>query len=298
MEFRINENGIDGINEEGKVMAQITYEQIEEGVYNINHTFVDESLRGQKIGQKLVELAIDEINKKSARIVATCSYARHYLEKHGYEMPKDLSQYCKININLQNKKSIILASNNKNKLKEMKEKLQPLGFEVLSQKEAGFDIEVEETGTTFKENAILKAEAIYAKLKSAVIADDSGLEIDCLNGMPGVYSHRYAGENATDDDRINKVLKEMKNVEDNKRTARFRCLICYIDNKGEKHIFEGVVEGKIATKKQGYNGFGYDPIFICEKGKTFAELSSDEKNEISHRGRAVEKFIHYINKNQ
>lgn len=298
MDFKINENGIDGINEEGKVMAQITYELIEEGVYNINHTFVDESLRGQKIAQKLVEMAIEEIKKKNGKIVATCSYARHYLEKHGYEMPSNLPQYCKLDINGQNnthqKNTIILASNNKNKLREMKEKLEPLGFEVISQKEAGFDIEVEETGITFEENAILKAEAIYAKLGKPVIADDSGLEIDCLNGMPGVYSHRYAGENATDDDRINKVLSLMENVEDKKRTARFRCSICYIDNKGERHIFEGTAEGKISHQKQGYNGFGYDPIFICENGKTFAELTSDEKNAISHRGRAIEEFLKYI----
>ena len=193
---------------------------------------------------------------------------------------------------------IILASNNKNKLKEMKEKLEPLGFTVLSQKEAGFDIEVEETGTTFAENAILKAEAIYKELNKPVIADDSGLEIDSLDGMPGVYSHRYAGENATDEDRINKVLNLMKNVSEDKRTARFKCVVCYLDINGEKHIFEGIAEGKIGYKKQGFNGFGYDPIFICEKGKTFAQLSSEEKNAISHRGKAVEKFVQYINKNK
>ena len=275
MDFKINENGIDGINEEGKVMAQITYSKIEDGVYNIDHTFVDESLRGQKIAGKLVEMAIEEIKKKNAKVVATCSYARHYLEK------LDAS-------------TIVLASNNLNKLKEMKEKLKQFGYKVISQKEAGFDIEVEETGKTFEENAILKAQAIFNQLKKPVIADDSGLEIDVLDGMPGVYSHRFAGDNATDDDRMNKVLDLLKDVEEEKRTARFKCVICYIDSVGQKHTFEGKAEGKIGYQKQGQNGFGYDPIFICENGKTFAELSSDEKNKISHRGRAIDEFMKFL----
>lgn len=275
MDFKINENGIDGINEEGKVMAQITYSKIEDGVYNIDHTFVDESLRGQKIAGKLVEMAIEEIKKKNAKVVATCSYARHYLEK------LDAS-------------TIVLASNNSNKLKEMKEKLKQFGYKVISQKEAGFDIEVEETGKTFEENAIIKAQAIFNQLKKPVIADDSGLEIDVLDGMPGVYSHRFAGDNATDDDRMNKILDLLKDTKEEKRTARFKSVVCYIDSKGEKHIFEGVAEGKIGYLKQGNNGFGYDPIFICENGKTFAELTADEKNAISHRGKAIDKLIKFF----
>lgn len=191
---------------------------------------------------------------------------------------------------------IILASNNKNKLVELKEKLKKYGIEVVSQKEAGYDIEVEETGTTFEENATLKAEAIYEKSKMPVIADDSGLEIDALNGAPGIYSHRFAGENATDEDRINKVLGLMKDVPEKERTARFKTDICFIDEKGEKHIFEGVSEGKIGFEKKGTNGFGYDPIFISENGKTFAELTREQKNEISHRGRATAKFVEYLEK--
>lgn len=189
---------------------------------------------------------------------------------------------------------IILASNNKNKLRELKEKLKKFEIEVISQKEAGFDIEVEETGKTFEENAILKAEAIYKLCNKPVIAEDSGLEIDYLDGMPGVYSHRFAGENATDEDRVNKVLDLLKDVSEEKRTARFKCVSCFIDENGKMHIFEGVAEGKIANKPKGDSGFAYDPIFICEFGKTFAEISSEEKNKISHRGKMLEAFIKYI----
>ena len=189
---------------------------------------------------------------------------------------------------------LILASNNKNKLKELKEKLSKFNIEVISQKEAGFDIEVDETGTTFEENAILKAEAIYNEIRKPVLADDSGLEIDALGGQPGIYSHRFAGENATDEDRINKVLTLMKDVEEEKRTARFKCVGCYIDENGEKHIFEGCAEGKISNEPYGQNGFGYDPIFICELGKSFAEISGEEKNKISHRGRMTDKFVKYL----
>jgi XTP/dITP diphosphohydrolase len=193
--------------------------------------------------------------------------------------------------------TIILASNNKNKLKEIEAKLQPLGMNVISQKEAGYEIEVEETGKTFKENAILKAEAIFALSKKPVIADDSGLEVDFLNGEPGVYSARYAGENATDREKIDKILNLMKDVDDyTKRTARFKCAICYIDEKGEKHIFEQACEGVIAKELHGNNGFGYDPIFMFGD-KSFAEISKEEKNEISHRGKAIKEFIDYLKNN-
>lgn len=192
---------------------------------------------------------------------------------------------------------IILASNNQNKLKEIREKVKKLNIEIISQKEAGFNIEVEETGKTFEENAVLKAEAIYKLIKKPVFAEDSGLEIDALDGMPGIYSHRFAGENATDSDRINKVLNLLKSVPEENRTARFKCVGCYIDEKGKKHIFEGIAEGKIGYEPKGNNGFGYDPIFICELGKTFAEISSEEKNSISHRGKVVNSFIKYLEKN-
>lgn len=189
---------------------------------------------------------------------------------------------------------IILASNNEHKLKEIRAKLKNGNIKIISQKEAGFNIEVDETGTTFEENAILKAETIYKLAKKPVLAEDGGLEVDYLNGEPGVYSHRFAGENATDEDRRNKILTLLKDVPDEKRTARFRCVGCYIDENGEKHIFEGISEGKIGYESKGTDGFGYDPIFICEYGKTFAEISAEEKNKISHRGRLIEKFVKYL----
>ncbi len=189
--------------------------------------------------------------------------------------------------------TIILASNSANKIIEISQKLKPFNINVISQAEAGYNIEVDETGTTFKENAILKADAIYEKTKMPVIADDSGLEIDALGGKPGVYSKRFAGENATDSDRIEKILDLMKDIEDNKRTARFKCTICYIDKFGDKHIFEGTCEGKITTKLYGNDGFGYDPIFLYGT-KTFAQMTQEEKNKVSHRGKAINKLVEFL----
>ena len=190
-------------------------------------------------------------------------------------------------------KVFILASNNEHKAIELREKLKAFGIKLLTQREAGLEIEVDENGATFEENAIIKAEAIYNLSHKPTIADDSGLEVDAIGGKPGVHSHRFAGPNATDDDRINKLLDMLKDVPEEKRTARFRTSICYIDNQGQKHIFDGTCEGTIGFSKKGSNGFGYDPIFICD-GRTFAERSREEKNEISHRGRATAKFIKYI----
>ncbi len=193
---------------------------------------------------------------------------------------------------------LILATNNKNKIREMKQKLSEFGIEVMSQSEAGIDIDVEETGTTCKENAALKAEAIYNLLKKPVIADDSGLYIDYLDGAPGIYSHRFAGENATDLDRINIVLDRLHDAPEEKRTARFKCCICYIDKTGEKHFFEGVAEGIIGHDPCGKNGFGFDPIFHYEGDtRSFAEYSPEEKNAVSHRGQAVTKLEEYIKEN-
>lgn len=194
-------------------------------------------------------------------------------------------------------KKIILASNNKGKLEEISKELSEFGIEVISQKEAGFDIEVDENANTFEGNATLKAEAIYDKLKMPVISDDSGLEIDALNGEPGVFSKRYAGPNATNKDKINKVLNLMKDVPDDKRTARFTCAICYIDENGEKHIFKESCEGKILHEPRGKNGFSYDPIFLYGD-KSFAEISMDEKNKVSHRGKAVKDLVEYIRNNK
>lgn len=191
-------------------------------------------------------------------------------------------------------KKIIIASNNKGKIKELSDILTPIGYEIISQGEAGFDIEVEETGSTFRENAGLKAKAVYERCKTSVIADDSGLEVDFLNGAPGVYSHRYAGENASDGDRCAKLLKELEGVPDNKRGAQFVCVICYIDESGAEHYIRGECRGKIGYSPLGENGFGYDPVFIY-KDKSFAQISSDEKNKISHRAKAVEGLCRLLN---
>lgn len=184
---------------------------------------------------------------------------------------------------------IILASNNKNKIAELKQILSPLGCEVISQSEAGVNIEVEETGTTFEENSMIKAKAIHEISKMAVIADDSGLEVDYLDKAPGVYSHRYAGENATDKDRCKKILSELDGVSDEKRTARFVCVISYIDSSGNTSVLRGECEGYIGREMKGDNGFGYDPIFMIGD-KSFAEISSEEKNTISHRANALKKL--------
>lgn len=190
-------------------------------------------------------------------------------------------------------RTIILASNNEHKVKEISDKVKEYNIKVIPQSEAGYGIEVEETGKTFIENAILKAESIYKFSGMPVIADDSGLEIDKLNGEPGVYTKRYAGPNATDKDKIEKVLSLLKDTEDSQRTARFKCAICYIDKKGEKHIFEESCEGKITHKPCGTDGFAYDPIFLYDT-RTFAQMSTDEKNKVSHRGKAISKLIEYL----
>lgn len=191
-------------------------------------------------------------------------------------------------------KKIILASNNKGKIKELSDILAPIGYEVISQREAGIDIEVEETGSSFSENAGLKAKAVYERCKAPVIADDSGLEVDFLNGAPGVYSHRYAGENASDSDRCAKLLNELEGISEKDRGAQFVCVICYIDESGAEHYIRGECRGKIGYIPLGENGFGYDPVFIYGD-KSFAQISADEKNKISHRAKAVEGLFRLLN---
>lgn len=194
-------------------------------------------------------------------------------------------------------KNIILASNNKHKIKEIKAKLGLLNIDILSQRESGCNIDAEENGTTFAENAAIKAKALYEVLKRPVIADDSGLEVDFLDGAPGVYSARFCGPDATDKDKYNKILELLQDVKDTKkRSARFKCVICYIDEQGKEHFFEGVCEGTISFEPRGDNDFGYDPIFLVGD-KTFAEMSQEEKNKISHRGLAIDKLYEYL-KNQ
>ena len=184
---------------------------------------------------------------------------------------------------------LIAATNNAHKVVEFKRILEPLGFTVLSQKEAGIHVEAEETGTTFEENAYLKAKAVYDASGLPTVADDSGIAVDALNGAPGVYSARYGGPSLNDVDRDEKLLHEMDGVPDEKRTARFVCAISLILSSDQVFGFTGVCEGKIGYGPRGENGFGYDPIFMVGD-KSTAELLPEDKDKISHRGQALRKM--------
>ncbi len=193
-------------------------------------------------------------------------------------------------------RDLIIASNNEGKIKEYREILLNYGFNVISQKEAGINIEVEETGTTFEENAHLKAKAIYELTHKNVISDDSGLEVEALNNEPGIYSARYKGIETSDErnDYIINALKWKRN-----RRARFNCVICFIDENGHEEMFKGIWNGVISKKKMGKNGFGYDPIFISEdgNGKTTASMPLIFKEKYSHRAKATKLLIDYIENN-
>jgi len=181
----------------------------------------------------------------------------------------------------------ILASNNRKKLDELREILSGFGAEVVSQCEAGLELEAEETGTTFEENALIKARAACDALKEPSIADDSGLVVEALDGAPGVYSARYGGCN-TDPERISLLLKNMDRKEN--RKAKFvSCIACVFPN-GDVLTARGECEGEIALEPTGNGGFGYDPVFLLPSGKTMAELDPAEKNAVSHRGNALKKF--------
>ncbi|MCQ4021636.1 MULTISPECIES: RdgB/HAM1 family non-canonical purine NTP pyrophosphatase [unclassified Ruminococcus] len=185
-------------------------------------------------------------------------------------------------------KSFIIASNNVHKVAELDRILNPLRIKALTAKQAGVDLgDVEETGTTFLENARIKALAAYKRCNMPSIADDSGLMVDALNGAPGVYSARYAGEGASDGDKINKLLGELKDVPEKDRTATFVCSICCVLEDGSMIEVNGKCPGTIAFEPKGNGGFGYDPVFIVEGGKSFAQLSDSEKDKISHRGNAL-----------
>lgn len=189
---------------------------------------------------------------------------------------------------------LIIASNNKGKIREFKELLNGFGFDVISMNEAGFTDEIVEDGDTFERNAQIKAHAVFAAVKSPVIADDSGLEIEYLNGAPGVYSARYAGENATDKDRCDKVLREMESAPDGKRSAQFVCSICLKLSENEEYHVNGTVSGFIGHKPIGDNGFGYDPIFMLSDTESMATIGEDEKNRISHRAKAFERLCEVL----
>ena len=188
---------------------------------------------------------------------------------------------------------LIIASKNKGKIREYKDIFEPLGFQVYGQDEANIHLDVEETGTTFEQNAALKARAIYKLSHCCVISDDSGLEVEALGGEPGLYSARYKGLQ-TEHERRMAVLKGLEGKEN--RNARFVTCICFIDETGEEHLFTGICNGVIAEKEEGTNGFGYDPIFISGDGdgKTTASLPLSFKETHSHRAKAVKKLIAYL----
>ena len=188
----------------------------------------------------------------------------------------------------------IIATHNMKKQAEMQRILSPLGVEVLTAEMAGITLtDVEETGTTFLENAVLKAESGCRESKMPCIADDSGLSVDFLGGEPGVYSARYSGEHGNDEANIQKLLKNLENVPEEKRTARFVCTVCVCFPDGRKFTVDGKCEGRIGFEKHGDGGFGYDPVFMVGE-KSFAELSAEEKDEISHRGNALRKLAEVL----
>ena len=188
-------------------------------------------------------------------------------------------------------KKIVFATGNQGKLREVKKILADLNVDIVSMKEEGIQIDVDENGTTFAENAQIKATAIGAHTDAIVLADDSGLVIDALNGEPGIYSARYLGEDTSYRLKNQNLIDRLEGVPDEKRTARFVCAIAAALPDGTVLHTEGTIEGIIGYEERGENGFGYDPIFYVPKlGKTTAELTDDEKNAISHRGSALEKM--------
>lgn len=181
---------------------------------------------------------------------------------------------------------IVAATNNAHKLEELQRMLGPHGLEVISSDQAGFEGDIEETGTTFAQNARIKAETVYRATGCAVIADDSGLCVDALGGAPGVYSARYGGEGLDDMGRYRLLLAELEKLPDAPRTARYECAVHLILQSGEECTFYGTMPGKIGREPRGENGFGYDPVFYPED-KSLAQMTSEQKDSISHRGNAV-----------
>ena len=194
-------------------------------------------------------------------------------------------------------KSIILASNNKDKVKEVKEILK--GYDIISMKEAGIDVDIEENGTTFEENALIKARAIMKLTGQITMADDSGLEIDYLNIAPGVYSARFMGHDTSYDIKNKALIQKLEGVKGSDRSGRFVCAIAVCFPDGREIVKRGTMEGLIAEEIKGDNGFGYDPIvYLPEYGKTSGELAPEEKNKISHRGKALALIKEELDKSE
>ena len=189
-----------------------------------------------------------------------------------------------------NRPRLLLGTNNPGKAAELRQLLDGCGWELVTPAEVGLNVQAEEPGQTYAENARIKA-IEYARASGLVaLADDSGLEVDALGGRPGIFSARYAGPDRTDADRVEALLEELKDVPDERRTARFRAVIAIAEPDGGVELVEGAVEGRIAHQPRGENGFGYDPIFLLpDRGVSMAELPADEKNAVSHRGVAARK---------
>ena len=189
------------------------------------------------------------------------------------------------------KRKIVFAKGNAGKMREIREILADMDLEVVSMAEIGADIEIEENGATFEENAVIKARAVGKVCGEIVLADDSGLEVDHLNREPGIYSARYMGEDTTYSIKNASIIQRLEGVPREERTARFVCAIEAVFPDGEEVVTHGEIEGWIDYEEKGSNGFGYDPIFsVPEFGRTTAELSDEEKNSVSHRGRALRKM--------
>ena len=199
-------------------------------------------------------------------------------------------------------KTIVFATGNRDKLTEIREILSDMDVQILSMREAGIQIDIDENGSTFEENSLIKASAVADALpdkwkQSVVLADDSGLEIDALGGEPGVYSARFMGEDTSYTIKNAALLERMKNVPVHERTARFVCAVAAVMPDGTHHIVRGTIEGKIGYEPRGENGFGYDPIFyLPDMSGSTAELPPEEKNAISHRGKALRGMAEYLRK--
>lgn len=199
------------------------------------------------------------------------------------------------NIHRSKRVRLIAATKNKGKLEEIAQLLSLLPYDVVSMAEVGIDDDIEENGSTFEENALIKANSVWKITGDTVIADDSGLEVDYLGGAPGVYSARYAGEGATDEDKNRKLLEALAGVPADKRAAKFVCVIAVVFPNGNSLAVRGICEGYIATEPAGDNGFGYDPLFyVPEIGLTVAQMEADLKNNISHRGNALRKIEEHL----
>lgn len=189
-------------------------------------------------------------------------------------------------------KEIMIATSNAHKVEEFRKMLEPLGIQVRSLLDLEEKVEIEETGTTFAENAMIKALSVHERLGIPVISDDSGLEVDAMDKAPGVYSARFLGYDTPYEEKNQYIMDQVKGKT---RTARYVCAIAYVEEDGAAHVFTGVVEGEIADHARGEKGFGYDPIFYYPPyGATLAEVSEEKKNAISHRGRALAQLIAYM----